>query len=81
MKFKVLFLLTLTFMISLSIHAQRGVRIAYIISEIIHFSEQPIGSDHKVGKYLYTRNYNNKLNMALSDWPGCLANPSNHFFD
>lgn len=35
MKFKVLFLLTLTFMISLSIHAQRGVRIAYIDTEYI----------------------------------------------
>ncbi|TGV00869.1 OmpH family outer membrane protein [Flavivirga rizhaonensis] len=35
MKNKVLFLLTLVFMISLSIHAQRGVRIAYIDTEYI----------------------------------------------
>ncbi len=35
MKNKVLFLLTLVFMLSLSIHAQRGVRIAYIDTEYI----------------------------------------------
>ncbi|WP_303318629.1 OmpH family outer membrane protein [Flavivirga abyssicola] len=35
MKNKVLFLLTLVFMISISIHAQRGVRIAYIDTEYI----------------------------------------------
>ena len=35
MKNKVLFLLTLVFMISLSMHAQRGVRIAYIDTEYI----------------------------------------------
>ena len=35
MKFKVLFLLTLVFMLSLSIQAQRGVRIGYIDTEYI----------------------------------------------
>ncbi|NMH87594.1 OmpH family outer membrane protein [Flavivirga algicola] len=35
MKNKVLFLLTLVFMVSLTIHAQRGVRIAYIDTEYI----------------------------------------------
>ncbi|MEJ2113662.1 MAG: OmpH family outer membrane protein, partial [Flavobacteriaceae bacterium] len=35
MKFKVLFLLTLAFMLSQSIYAQRGVRIAYIDTEYI----------------------------------------------
>ncbi|MDO5979472.1 OmpH family outer membrane protein [Flavivirga spongiicola] len=35
MKNKVLFLLTLVFMISLSMHAQRGVRVAYIDTEYI----------------------------------------------
>lgn len=56
MKNKVLFLLTLVFMISLSIHAQRGVRIAYIDTEYIlenvpEYQEATVQLNQKADKW------------------------------
>jgi len=65
MKNHVLFLLTLVFMLSLSLHAQRGVRIAYIDTEYIlenvpEYQEAMAQLDQKAQKW------NNKIQTELS---------------